>query len=82
MIKNKQNLPIYVLSASLIFFGLSVSINGANAATTSTVSVAEFNKLKNQVIQLRSCVSRNFLNIGSYDPETNWTALDRVTPCG
>lgn len=82
MVKNKQNLPIYVLSASLIFVGLSVSINGANAASTSTVSAAEFTKLKNQVNQLRNCVSRNFLDIRSYDPENNWTALNRITPCG
>lgn len=81
MIKNKQNLPIYALAGALVFLGVSVSLNGATAATTSGVSAAEVAKLKNQISQLRNCSSQNFMNIRAYNPETNWTALNRVTPC-
>jgi hypothetical protein len=81
MNKSKQNLPIYALSLSLVFLGVSISANGATAASTPAVSAAEIAKLKNQISQLRSCASMNFINIRSYNPETNWTALNRVTSC-
>lgn len=81
MIKSKQNRPIYVLAGALVFLGISISVNGATAASTPAVSAAEVTKLKNQISQLRNCSTQNFLNIRSYNPETNWTALNRVTPC-
>jgi hypothetical protein len=77
----KENLPVYVLSVSLILLGVSISFNNANAAGSSSVSGAEIAQLKNQISQLRSCSSRNFIIIRSYNPETNWSALNSVTPC-
>jgi|688.fasta_scaffold2865181_1 hypothetical protein len=51
----KRDLPIYVLSAALVFLGISVSTETAGAAIDPRVSV-----LQKQIDSLRECANGNF----------------------
>ena len=74
-------IPIYALSVSIVFLAFSISQNGASAATPSSVLTAEIKRLNSQIVDLRDCTNRNLLQIRSYSPERNWTALNRVSLC-
>lgn len=60
MIKNKQNFPIYVLSASLVFFGAAISVNGATAAPATDPKLV---KLQRDFSNFKECAVSNFTNI-------------------
>lgn len=60
MIKNKQNFPIYVLSASLVFFGVAISVNGATAAPATDPKLV---KLQRDFSNFKDCAVSNFTNI-------------------
>lgn len=64
MSKFKKDLPIYVLSASLVFFGITTATQ-ADAHSTDT---ARIRTLENQLISFKSCVNRQLLNISFYQP--------------
>lgn len=66
----KRDLPIYVLSASLVYFGLSISTSQATAAP-SQVSVSDFNRLKSDFDSFKRCANSNFQTISFYDSSRN-----------
>ena len=60
MIKFEKNLPVYVLSASLVFFGVSISVNGATAAPATDPKLI---KLQRDFSNFKDCAVSNFSNI-------------------
>ena len=61
----KRDLPIYVLSASLIFFGVSTATQAdAHPSDTSRILF-----LQNQFNNFKSCVNRQLTSISMYNPE-------------
>jgi len=70
MNKVKKDLPIYVLSAALVFLGLTVSGGQANAAS-SGVSQSDFNRLKNDYDSFKYCVQTAMRQISYYDASRN-----------
>ena len=68
--KLKKDLPIYVLSASLVFLGISISTNQASA-DPSQVTSFEFSRLKSDVDSLKRCANQNFTTIGFYNSKVN-----------
>ncbi len=60
----KRDLPIYVLSASLIFFGVSTATQ-ADAHSSDTTKIRN---LENQFSTFKSCVNRQLASIGFYEP--------------
>lgn len=66
MTKIKRDIPIYVLSASLIFAGISISSNQATAAYDP--NAARIATLENQFRSFKSCVNRQLSSIGFYQP--------------
>jgi hypothetical protein len=67
MLKIKRDLPIYVLSASLIFAGITISTNSATAAYDP--NSARISSLESQVSSLKSCLNRQLSSIGAYMPD-------------
>ena len=61
----KRDLPIYVLSASLIFFGVSTATQ-ADAHSSDTTKIRN---LENQFSTFKSCVNRQLTSISMYNPE-------------
>jgi len=83
MNKLKMNLPIYVLSASLVFVGVT-SATQANSAPKSTYQVTQ---LRYQVTQLqlslasfKRCANSNFNTISFYDASRN-TRMRFISSC-
>jgi hypothetical protein len=70
MFNLKRDLPIYVLSASLIFVGISISSNQANAAFDSA-SAADLARLQSQFSSFKQCANSNFQTIGFFDASRN-----------
>lgn len=68
--KLKKDLPIYVLSASLVFLGISISTNQASA-DPSQVTSFEFSRLKSDLDSFKRCANQNFTTIGFYNAKTN-----------
>ena len=68
--KLKKDLPIYVLSASLVFLGISISANQASA-DPSQVTSFEFSRLKSDVDSFKRCANQNFTTIGFYNSKVN-----------
>ena len=68
--KLKKDLPIYVLSASLVFLGISISTNQASA-DPSQVTSFEFSRLKSDVDSLKRCANQNFTTISFYNSKVN-----------
>jgi hypothetical protein len=64
----KRDLPIYVLSASLVFFGISIQITSAGAATSSNSQVT---KIQNDLSQLKDCVNYNTNSLRNFDAKYN-----------
>jgi hypothetical protein len=72
MTKITRDLPIYVLSASLIFLGITVSGNQASAAYDPNAAkiVAlqnQLNNLQSQFSRFKNCANSNFNTISFYD---------------
>ena len=65
MLRVNKNLPIYVLSASLIFFGIST----ANQADAQPSDTSRIRNLENEVRNLKSCLNRQLSSIGFFSPE-------------
>lgn len=67
MIKNRQNFPIYVLSASLVFFGVAISVNGATAAPATDPKLVklqrDYSNLQRDYSNFKECANSNFTNI-------------------
>jgi hypothetical protein len=61
MSKLKRDLSIYLLSASLVFLGISINSNQANAASASNA------QLQSQIINLRNCLNMNVNTILNWD---------------
>ena len=59
----KKDLPIYVLSASLVFFGMAT----ATKADAHPTDSARIRALENQLNSLKSCLNRQLMNITFYD---------------
>jgi len=68
--KLNKDLPIYVLSASLVFLGISISTNQASA-DPSQVTSFEFSRLKSDVDSLKRCANQNFTTISFYNSKVN-----------
>lgn len=66
----KKDIPIYVLSASLVFLGVSISSNQA-VADPSQVTSFEFSRLKSDLDSFKRCANQNFTTIGFYNAKTN-----------
>jgi hypothetical protein len=75
MSKFKKDLPIYVLSASLVFFGITTA---AQADAHSTDS-ARIRALETQLISFKNCVNRQLTSISFYRPASDRTIF--VTSC-
>lgn len=65
MSKFKKDLPIYVLSASLVFFGVTT----ATQADAHPTDSSKIRSLESQVSALRSCLNRQLSQIGFYMPD-------------
>ena len=65
MSKLKKDLPIYVLSASLVFFGVTT----ATQADAHPTDSSRIRSLESQLSNLRYCINRELSNIGIYSPE-------------
>lgn len=65
MSKFKKDLPIYVLSVSLVFFGVTT----ATQADAHPTDSSRIRSLENQLSNLRYCINRELSNIGIYSPE-------------
>lgn len=66
----KKDIPIYVLSASLVFLGVSISSNQA-VADPSQVTSLEFSRLKSDLDSFKRCANQNFTTIGFYNSKVN-----------
>jgi hypothetical protein len=66
----KRDLPIYALSASLVFLGISISGNQASAAP-SQVTSSEFSRLKMELSSFKSCANSNFREVMFFDATRN-----------
>jgi hypothetical protein len=77
--KLKKDLPIYVLSAALVFLGISISTNQASA-DPSQVTYSEFSRLKSDLDSLKRCANQNFRTIGFYNSKDN-TRMGIVRSC-
>ena len=70
MKNTKRDLPIYVLSASLVFLGISISGNQA-VADPSQVTSSEFSRLKMDFDSFKRCSNQNFQTISFFDAKRN-----------
>jgi len=68
--KIKKDIPIYVLSASLVFLGLSISSNQA-VADPSQVTSSDFSRLKSEFDSFKRCANQNFTTISFYNSKVN-----------
>ena len=66
----KRDLTMYVLSASLVFLGVSISSNQA-MADPSEVTSYEFSRLKSDLDSFKRCANQNFTTIGFYNAKKN-----------
>jgi hypothetical protein len=67
MNKLKRDLSIYVLAASMVFLGISISGNQASAAYDP--NAARITALESQLSSLKSCLNRQLTQIGFYSPD-------------
>jgi len=65
MSKFKKDLPIYALSASLVFFGVTT----ATQADAHPTDSSRIRSLESQISTLRSCLNRQLSQIGFYMPD-------------
>lgn len=79
MFNLKRDLPIYVLSASLVFAGISISTNQANAAVAAA-KAADLARLQSQFNLFKQCANSNFSTIGWFDATRN-PRMDFVRNC-
>ena len=71
----KRDLPIYVLSASLIFFGVSTSTQAdAHSSDTSKIRA-----LENKFSSFKNCVNQQLISISMYNPEFDRDIF--IIPC-
>ena len=85
MNKIKRDLPIYVLSASLVFLGITVSGNQASAAyDPNTIKImtlqSELRSLQSKFNSFKNCANSNFTTIGFYDSNRN-SRMNFITSC-
>lgn len=62
----KRDLPIYVLSASLVFVGVTISTNQASA-TVAAARASDLARLQSEFIAFKRCANSNFSTIGWFD---------------
>ena len=65
MSKIKKDLPIYVLSASLVFFGVTT----ATQADAHPTDSSRIRSLERQLSNLKSCINRELSSLAFYSPE-------------
>lgn len=75
----RRDLPIYVLSASLVFLGISISSNQANAASASA-SASDLARLQTQFTNFKQCANTNFQNLSFFDASRD-PRVNFVRPC-
>jgi len=75
MSKFKKDLPIYVLSASLVFFGITT----ATQADAHPTDSARIRSLETQLSNFKNCVNRQLTNISFYRPTSDRSIF--VTSC-
>jgi len=68
----KRDLPIYVLSAALVFLGITVSENQATAAydpnTAKIMTLqSQLSSLQSKFNSFKNCANSNFNTIGWFD---------------
>jgi hypothetical protein len=85
MNKFKRDLSVYVLSASLVFLGITVSGNQASAANDpNAIKIMalqnQLNNLQSQFSRFKNCANSNFSTIGFYDSSRN-TRMIFVNTC-
>lgn len=67
----KKDLPIYVLSVSLVIFGVNTASKAeAHSTDTSRIRTLEgqIRTLQGQLNSLQTCINRQLTNISFYDP--------------
>ena len=66
----KKDLPIYVLSTSLVIFGITTASN-AEAHSADSIKIRSLDNqvrlLQSQVNSLQTCINRQLTNISFYD---------------
>lgn len=75
MNKFKKDLPVYVLSASLVFVGVTT----ATQADAHPTDSARIRSLESQLRSLKDCVNRQFTSISFYEPSRDRNIF--VTRC-
>jgi hypothetical protein len=70
MFNLKRDLPIYVLSASLVFVGISISTNQASASVAAA-KASDLARLQSQFDSFKRCANSNFQTIGFFDATRN-----------
>jgi hypothetical protein len=70
MLNLKRDLPIYALSASLVFVGVTISTNQASAAVAAA-RASDLARLQAQFTQFKNCANSNFSTIGWFDANRN-----------
>jgi len=75
MSKFKKDLPIYVLSASLVFFGITTATQAGAHPTDSS----RIRSLESQLTNFKNCVNRQFTSIRFYRPTSDSNIF--VTSC-
>jgi hypothetical protein len=68
----KRDLPIYVLSAALVFLGVSISTQTAGAASTNDPRVST---LKTQFESFKYCANRNFRELSNLSQNSSSSYL-------
>jgi hypothetical protein len=64
----KNDLPIYVLSAALVFLGISISTQQAGAAATNDPRVSA---LQNELSTFKQCANNNFRELNFFSTSGN-----------
>ena len=75
MTKFKKDLPIYVLSASLVFFGITT----ATQADAHQTDSARIRSLESQLSNFKRCVNQQLTTISFYHPTSDRSIF--VTSC-
>ena len=65
----KRDLPIYALSISLVFLGISISTNQASAVYNP--NTAKIAALQSQFTSFKNCANSNFRELMFFDASRN-----------
>jgi len=85
MNKIKRDLPIYVLSAALVFLGITISGNQASAAydpnTAKIMTLqSDLRSLQSKFNSFKNCANSNFNEIGWFDSSRN-SRMNFIVSC-